>query len=394
MQKQKSYQEWCVDTLYQMMLNGGTYQGFLCDHAYKSVIKDMIRHYASIYYFKDDKIHGENSCVNLWWGHISRDTIAPLLVSCNAHQFFCNNLGKGQIESEKKLQKVFHIEHITPMEYVYTRLKNVFLRGNITRDMVSACFAQNKLIFITKEEARKLDGAGARFIRDDYNIFQRYFQGMFSADFQEEIKKICDGHMRPKSEGPGLLRMIRLYNEGVRFVNGSDGVEVAIGKGWVDYLTDYTNTIIQAAPRTTPEAINNRKQQYQILWSEFCGWCREKNKKWITANPDSNYCKNFLDPSGRGNPHLFFRVSNDNDDNKLYLGIYSNMRQLIKEKCQAELDQLGKVNWEFGHAGQGMTSILIPVNGDWKNLSEGLFATMADLFESVLTTLRKCGFKI
>ena len=70
------------------------------------------------------------------------------------------------------------------------------------------------------------------------------------------------------------------------------------------------------------------------------------------------------------------------------------MRQNIKEKCQAELEQLGKVDWSYGYEGQKMTSILMPVNGDWRNLGAELYSEMANLFERVSNTLRSHGFSI
>ena len=136
------------------------------------------------------------------------------------------------------------------------------------------------------------------------------------------------------------------------------------------------------------------KQTYNMLWCGFCNWCKKNAKSWCTMNLTPNYDSNSLDPAGRGNPHLFFRVSKDKDSYQLYLGIYSNMRKEIKRKCQTGLEQLGEVDWSYGHEGQGTTSILIPVNGDWRNPGDDLYAEMANLFERVGNTLRACGFRI
>ena len=138
----------------------------------------------------------------------------------------------------------------------------------------------------------------------------------------------------------------------------------------------------------------DKKQLYKNLWNGFCNWCKQNAKSWCTVNLAPTYYSNSLDPAGRRNPHLFFRVSRDKDSHQLYLGIYSSMRKDIKKKCQAGLEQLGKVDWSYGHEGQGTTSILIPVDGDWRTPGDDLYAEMASLFERVGSTLRARGFRI
>ena len=142
---------------------------------------------------------------------------------------------------------------------------------------------------------------------------------------------------------------------------------------------------------TSSKSPRGKKQNYNMLWNGFYNWCRENDKRWLTESIDSTYNKNNLDPSGGGNPHLFFRVGRDD---KLYLGIYSNMREMIMRECQQELDSLGNVDWSFGRDGQRMTSILISINDDWRNPNVILFRKMADLFERGIEVLSRHGFKL
>lgn len=155
-------------------------------------------------------------------------------------------------------------------------------------------------------------------------------------------------------------------------------------------LASKVKTVAQAI-RPTSIVASNRKQHYQKLWRGFCDWCRANGKNWNTVTLDFEYDKNYLNPSGSGIPHLFFRVGTDR---KLYLGIYSNIRQDIKQKCQAELERLGNVNWTFGDENQRTTSILVRLNEDWRSPNEYLYAKMAKLFEDVSISLREHGFRI
>ena len=137
----------------------------------------------------------------------------------------------------------------------------------------------------------------------------------------------------------------------------------------------------------------DKKQLYKNLWTGFCNWCKQNTKRWCTASLVPDYSENFIDPSGRGDPHLFFKVASG----QLYLGIYCTLstHTEIQTRCAEEINAVNVgVDWKNRESNKTWRSIPIPINEDWRSPNEALFAKMSDAFERVGSILKRHGFRI
>lgn len=241
-----TYQDWCVDTIVFILNERRKYQMTHGDQGYKYVLKAIISHYASMYYTGvkivskrkngRDRLH-----LNLWWDHLNQDNaryfFTPLIVSKDAYATYTKSLDSttnGFSSKKEELKKRLHLEHITPTEYIYKKLENL---PEVSVLNVKRCFAQSKLILITKEERGILDGKGSQFEERDFKLLQEKFP-KFNQEHSQEVVRAKDES--PKYYGLGLLRMVRLYNNEVRFVCGATGKDVPNSE-WLNYLNDHSN---------------------------------------------------------------------------------------------------------------------------------------------------------
>lgn len=85
----KSYQDWCVDTLTDILCKLTQYSGGAKGDSYKYVISALVDHYASLYQVTGD---GYNDCqINLWWDWLAK---------CDGKLFF-NNVLMSQAAQER-----------------------------------------------------------------------------------------------------------------------------------------------------------------------------------------------------------------------------------------------------------------------------------------------------
>ncbi len=231
----KTYQDWCIDTLYVILKTKKHYRGSLCDQGYKYTLKAIVDHFASMYYCGRGEVSIRNRAkehMNLWWDHLSNHTrerfFSRILMSKKASEY-CLDLN-CDIEGFGGLCGELHLEHITPKGYIYNKLQRL---RNVSREAVADCFKHCKMVLLTKKESDEyLDGKSAAFTRDDVDMLRDEFN--VSQDCLDEAENLIG--KRPKSNGDGLLRMIRLYNSGVRF---RDSQREQIGpEGWLAYLND------------------------------------------------------------------------------------------------------------------------------------------------------------
>ena len=231
----KTFQDWCIDTLYMILKEKKHYRGSLDDQGYKYTLKAIVDHYASMYYCGRGMVSHRNrkkEHINLWWDHLNNNTrgrfFSQLLMSTTAASHCLNpncNIDEFGGQGGK-----LHLEHITPKGYVYNKLQR--LEG-LTREAIAGCFKHCKLVLLTKDESDKyLDGRNAAFAEGDVEMLRDVFH--VGKDCLEESEHLIG--KSPKSDGSGLLRMIRLYNSGVRFCNSQ---KRPMGpEEWVSYLND------------------------------------------------------------------------------------------------------------------------------------------------------------
>lgn len=248
----KTYQQWCIDTLVRILSEREDYRITHGDQGYKYVLKAIISHYASMYYVAEGVVPKRKNglCrnhLNLWWDHLNDKNkhyfFNSLIASKSAYNiyqdFVSANFTTDSFSSRKgSLKHQLHIEHITPTEYIYDKIENLL---EIRELAVEKCFEQNKIVLITKDESACLDGEGSKFKEEDMEFLQIHFPEVWS-QYQDEAKQVQREKKSPRSQGFGLLRMARLHNSGVHFVYGSDGSSVDMSE-WMSYLTDHNNII-------------------------------------------------------------------------------------------------------------------------------------------------------
>ncbi|MBR2355651.1 MAG: hypothetical protein IKA69_04680 [Kiritimatiellae bacterium] len=250
----KTYQQWCIDTLVRILSERENYRITHGDQGYKYVLKAIISHYASMYYVDGGAAPKRKnglcrSHLNIWWDHLNDKNkhyfFNSLIASKSAYdiyQDFVNaNFATDSFSRRKgSLKHQLHIEHITPTGYIYDKFENL---SEITESEVNRLFEQNKVILITKDESACLDGKGSIFQDEDLQLIKTHFPGVWP-QYMQEANQV--NGKSPKSQGFGLLRMARLYNSGVHFVYGCNGADVDMSE-WMNYLTDHAN-IIKAVP--------------------------------------------------------------------------------------------------------------------------------------------------
>lgn len=137
------FQDWCIETL-EVMLNS---ENFIDETGgYKNAVKNLITHYASMYEIDE----GKKAYINIWKTLINE----KILISEKAKEI----LDKSQSKDEKI--KDLHWEHITPNEVVYKKLMQLVKNKTVSKERIKDCFAEHKLVLISKKESQHLDGAG------------------------------------------------------------------------------------------------------------------------------------------------------------------------------------------------------------------------------------------
>lgn len=231
----KSYQDWCVETIAGILQKICGYKGTLIDQGYRYSIDAILKHYASMYYCidQDSRPQGKHH-VNMWWNFCQRERrelmFAKLMMSTCARE----KILEKRNEPTSSLKGLLQFEHITPCATVYEKLCELCKGNQVTIASVRKCFRHNKLVLITKEESRILDGRGAHFDANDL----LYVKNNFASEFADASRHFADS---PKSGGTALLRLAKLFNNGVRFCSFPEGNMPPAR--WIDYLSDASFTI-------------------------------------------------------------------------------------------------------------------------------------------------------
>lgn len=225
-QKLKTFQQWCIDTLCMILQAKKQYRGNLSDQGYIYTIRSIVDHYASMYYCGQRKTlcrNKEKEHINLWWDHLNRSNreafFAPLLMSKNAFHILASTKNNKKLGEQNGLLR---LEHITPKSYVCRKLLQL---KPITYKKIVACFKHCKLVLITREESKCLDGKDAEFTKKDISTLCRVY--CMDDDSITEATQLIG--KSSKSNGSGLLRLVRLHNSGVRFCN-AQGKQMGLGR--------------------------------------------------------------------------------------------------------------------------------------------------------------------
>lgn len=225
----KSYQDWCVDTLTDILCNLNQYSGGVKGDSYKYVISALVDHYASLYQVTGD---GYDDCqINLWndW-----------LKKCDKELFFSSVLMTREARldimnagSAEEIKDKVHFEHVVPRSRMVNQL--LAMAGMKRLDVetsVRHILRHAKIVVISEDEKAYLDGEDARITQDDLKFLETHF-----SELSEEIDEArkCVGKY-PKSIGTALVRLAVL----ARHI-GADGFCMLNGKklkpkDWLSYL--------------------------------------------------------------------------------------------------------------------------------------------------------------
>lgn len=225
----KSYQDWCVDTLTDILCNLKRYSGGSKGDSYKYVISALVDHYASLYQVTGD---GYDNCqINLWndW-----------LKKCDKELFFSSVLMTREARldimnagSTEEIKDKVHFEHIVPRSRMVNQLlATAGMKRLDVETSVRHILRHAKIVVISEDEKSYLDGEGARITKDDLKFLETHFSEL--SDEIDEARK-CVGKY-PKSVGTALVRLAVL----ARHI-GADGFCMLNGKklkskDWLSYL--------------------------------------------------------------------------------------------------------------------------------------------------------------
>ena len=219
--KQKTPQDWIIDSLIYIFKNKDNYLGdFLKDDAYKYVLKAYADKYSNSYIEENGKLF------NMYWDSFSEDDIKlireSIIVSEESVKKLNNLIGKNKTKTEFRnaLKEMLHLEHLTPMRYSREKLCKLN-QASVNYESVKECFKYSAIALITKDEAKKLDSkkTGGVVRKEDIDLLVELLAPKEEIIEAEKLKK---DKKSLKDNGNGLLRLIHLYNLGVIFVDLND----------------------------------------------------------------------------------------------------------------------------------------------------------------------------
>ena len=218
--RNNNFQDWAIWLLTEILKNSNPEQN-LEDHGYKYSLKNgVVCHYANMYW------NGEEY-INMWQTNFNNKRFSgaenALLMSTEAYKIVKEiKEGKRKLRDENN-KYILHWEHITPNGVVYDRLNSI-KKGEVNDDKIKECFRHHKLILITKEEAKFLDGKEhGLFTNKDSELLEEWKKSRKAVD--EDVNSIRDeknNFLKCKNHGSGLARIAHLLNKEVEFTMYKD----------------------------------------------------------------------------------------------------------------------------------------------------------------------------
>ena len=234
----KTYQDWCIEILIQILKKKDSYACSLNDSCVKSVMKNIIAHYASHYYCENEKLRIKGSpYLNIWWSILKAKrwdyVFKSLLLSSEAKKEILKIKQNGNYD---EAIDTLHLEHITPGNQIYKDLINLSF-DEVNEDLVRKSLIHNRIVVLTKKETTNfLDGKGVKFDKTDVKKLKELFGNFCDInEVNEFVGKTA------KDNGSALIRIARLMKNGVTFCR-LDGNPVS-NREIVDYLKG--NFVIQ-----------------------------------------------------------------------------------------------------------------------------------------------------
>ena len=231
----KTYQDWCVETIKVILGMKDLDEG---QFGYKMIVKDIIRHYPEVFIVDGQQEHFWTKAISQGGLDCFRQSyMESFIMSQEAYAIVI----KGSVD---EIRSNLYQEHITPVQYIFEKLKKLRDNDKIDSQSIRTCMIQNKLVLLHGDEKLKLDGA--RFTNDDLlrlgGVVSKTQYKSIDANVELNAAKVLIGHSS-KSNGSGLFRLCKLLASGISFcdVNGkvcSD--EYLVGQlvsGFKEYAT-------------------------------------------------------------------------------------------------------------------------------------------------------------
>lgn len=203
-----TYQDCVVSCVYHVLSGRNALLGGEPDTVHKvlrDALNDMIRHYPEVIEVVEPRTLRHQ--IHVWVRYMKPNMLSffhhPFLMSEQAYQM----IQRGNLEEIRNKDSGLYQEHITPVNFIINRLL-ALEASQLSMDSVRQCFAQCSLVFLKVGEQKYLDGK--KFSRQDVDLFLSLVEAEGQRGLAESfVGKSC------KSNGPGLLRMCKLRNEGI-----------------------------------------------------------------------------------------------------------------------------------------------------------------------------------
>ncbi|MDD6029373.1 MAG: hypothetical protein PUE68_00965 [Kiritimatiellae bacterium] len=249
MGKNISYQSWCIGVITELLKKYPPNTGEWEDIGYASIVKLLITHYADVYWCPNTWNRTLRGCqVNMWWTFSKANYerfFAPLLLSENARALVKSGWHKMRElkhskEGAETMCRKLHFEHMTPVSYIFNKLKELAQdQAKISLESVERILHYDKIVVITKKEARYLDGKGSKFEENDFPLLSRLAVDEHEKkSLIEEFREVLS--QSPRSKGSALLRMSRLHracNTNFCYLHGESVLPI---ENWPEYFNSST----------------------------------------------------------------------------------------------------------------------------------------------------------
>ena len=230
----KSYQDWCVETINVILGMQNLDEG---QYGYKMIVKDLIRHYPEVFLVDGQQEH-------FWTKTVSQEGVdcfrqsymESFIMTSNAYAVAVN----GSVD---EIRSDLYQEHITPVQYIFEKLKKLRDCRGVNSKSIRTLLVQNKLVLLHDDEKNKLDGK--KFSDKDFSRLQEIVSNVqnefIDAKHELEGAKVLIGRSR-RSNGSGLFRLCKLLASGVQFcdVNGKECSDEYLIRQLVRDFKEYT----------------------------------------------------------------------------------------------------------------------------------------------------------
>jgi hypothetical protein len=211
-------------------------------YGYKMIVKDLIRHYPEVFVVDGQQEHFWTKAISqVGVNSFRRSYLESFIMTERA----CNLAVRGSVD---EIRDGLYQEHITPVQYIFEKLKGLRDNGNLNLKNVKRCMVQNKLVLLCDDEKQMLDGKV--FNGNDLDRLQQMIDAgqceLVDADVElADARKLVEHRYGSKSAGSGMLRICKLLASGIQFcdMHGNECSDERLVRLLVqDFKKEYTTS--------------------------------------------------------------------------------------------------------------------------------------------------------